>query len=697
MGLMDWLRERNGTSPAVETGAMIDRLPWHDVEDWMVAPSGVMHPLFQQTMVLGHETIAPTFSGYARQLYRANPIAFACVANRMFLFRQVKLKYRTFRGKIIGDTQLSLFEHPWPGGSTSSLLALAELYASIGGNAFFALREDRAGRRLMPMRPDWTAIVLGSDTDDDVGPGDIDAEKIGFIYQEGGPGSGKEPLTLLPEQVAHYMPLPDPEVPWRGMSWLTPVIEEVRADQLATAHEERYWEGGGTPNMVIRPEIQDPEDWEKWVELFKSQHEGVANKFKHLYLQMGIDAKPLGSNLEESAFVEVQSAGEVRICAGSMVPPAIVSVNKGLQGSALNAGNFEAAWRQFANGWAHPSWQDFVGCVAHLVTPPSDAELWYDTSGIPALQEDIQKLAEAQNKKAATINTLVMAGFDPDSCVDAVEANDFTVLAHTGLTPVQLLPDAPSGDGDTLPDQSGNGNGNGNGRAHAEEVHAEEMRTLVAAAIAGANRPHQISLAPPSTQVEFAKGAVQVEAAPTPDVQVTVEPPPPAEVSVTVEAPPPAEAPRVEFQEGAIQTTVEAPPPAEVNVTVEPPPPAEPAQVTIEEGAFQATVEAPPPAEVSVTVEAPPPADAPKVEFAEGAIQVEAKPAEVVFEEGAIQTTVEAPDAPPPAEVNVTVEAPPPAEVHVELPQPQRPRAANVKRDSDGTIHVEYEEEQDAE
>jgi hypothetical protein len=56
------------------------------------------------------------------------------------------------------------------------------------------------------------------------------------------------------------------------------------------------------------------------------------------------------------------------------------------------------------------------------------------------MREDAGDLAAIQLQQAQTIGTLVKDGFTPESAVKAVMNGDMSLLAHTGLTSVQLLP-----------------------------------------------------------------------------------------------------------------------------------------------------------------------------------------------------------------------------------------------------------------
>jgi len=75
-----------------------------------------------------------------------------------------------------------------------------------------------------------------------------------------------------------------------------------------------------------------------------------------------------------------------------------------------------------------------------IVPVPRNSELWYDDRDIPFLQEDLKDAAEIQNKRAQTIRTLTDAGFTAETVISAVDNDDMSLLAHSGLFSVQLQP-----------------------------------------------------------------------------------------------------------------------------------------------------------------------------------------------------------------------------------------------------------------
>jgi hypothetical protein len=137
-------------------------------------------------------------------------------------------------------------------------------------------------------------------------------------------------------------------------------------------------------------------------------------------------------------FKVTQGAGETRIAAAAGVPPVIVGLSEGLQGSSLNAGNFASAKRRFGDMTMRPAVARGGGFARAAGHRPCGAELWYDDRDIPALQEDMKDAAEVQQLQAITIRELINAGYEPKSVVDAVNSQDWSRLTHTGLVSVQL-------------------------------------------------------------------------------------------------------------------------------------------------------------------------------------------------------------------------------------------------------------------
>lgn len=425
-------------------------LPFGEWVEYFTYGNQIYGAPLNQTLVGNQQRIAPNFLGLAQTAYKQNGIVFALITARQSLFAQARFAFRTRLngrpGDLFGTAALAPLETPWSGGTTGDLLALAEMDVSIAGN-FFAARRAGGVRR---MRPDWTTIVLGSNTEEGVQGYDLDAEPIGYLYQPGGAASGEDPEALLPEEVMHYMPVPDPIAPWRGMSWLQPVVTEILADKAAQAHKLKFFEHGATPSMLVSMPEPDPVKFEKWREVFAEQTEGSRNAYKSLFLGAGADAKVVGADLKQIDFRAVQAYGETRLAAAAGVPPEVIGLAESLGGNALSDKVYSSAIRRFSNLTIRPLWQNFAGSAQRIITvpPPDDrgtVELWYSDKEIPALQADVLDAANTLEVNAKTVNTLIMAGYTPDSVVAAVTQGDLNLLEHSGLPSVQLQPQQVKG------------------------------------------------------------------------------------------------------------------------------------------------------------------------------------------------------------------------------------------------------------
>lgn len=390
------------------------------------------------------EPIDHDMAGYVRGGLKGNGVIFGLELKRLQVFTQVRFQFQRIRagrpGDLFGTPDLGVLERPWPGGVTSDLLAQMLLDADFAGNSYTV----RVGGELVRLRPDWVDPILAPR----LAPVGVNREtvqvgwvKVGYAYYEGGVRPNARPAYYLPDQVMHFAPLPDPEAVYRGMSWITPVIREIQADTQMSRHKLKFFENGASPNLAVSlPKELTPDQFRGFVEEMDAQHRGVENAYKTLYTGGGADVTVIGANMQQMDFRVTQGAGESRLALAAGVHPVVAGLSEGLAGSSLNVGNYSAARRQFVDTTVRHLWANVAGSAEVLVPPPADARLWYDARDIPFLREDEKDAAEIQQAKATTIRTLIDAGFVPDSVVSAVEADDRSLLVHSGLYSVQLQP-----------------------------------------------------------------------------------------------------------------------------------------------------------------------------------------------------------------------------------------------------------------
>lgn len=406
------------------------------INDWAdyFTFGGNTYPVVQTTMgTVDREQVG--FTSVAG--FKGSGPIFSLVLARLQVFSQVRFQWTRFAGsqptELFGTPELGVLERPWRGGTTSDLLARMEVHASVAGCAY--VTRPRADR-LSLLRPDRVIIIMGSETDAEDPSEAPDAEIIGFVHE-----TSRGKMTFFdPDQVAYYAPIPDPDYRFLGMSWITPVIRDLQADSLATEHKARFFVNSATPNLAIKFDASlRIEQVRQFKELLESEHKGAFNAWKTLYLGGGADPVTVGNSFKDMDYAVIQGRAESRLASAAGVPPSWVGFAEGLQGSSLNAGNFNSARRRFSDGTMIHLWTSAATSLEVLLSRPSGAALWYDPR-VPFMREDAGDLADIQQKQASTIAALVREGFTSESAIAAVTKNDFSLLVHTGMLSVQLQP-----------------------------------------------------------------------------------------------------------------------------------------------------------------------------------------------------------------------------------------------------------------
>jgi hypothetical protein len=211
----------------------------------------------------GAEPIAATFADFATHGLGGNTVVAAVERVRMSVFSECRFQFQRFvKGRPSGlwgstDAGLQLLERPWVGGTTGDLLTRMIIDADMAGNFFGVVLDGE----LVRLRPDWVEIVLAERLTAD--GRQVGFRRAGYVYFEGGRQSGSLPVVFLPDEMAHFAPLPDPLAGYRGMSWLTPVVREIQADTMATRHKLKFFENAATANLAISlPKEIDAEEFE---------------------------------------------------------------------------------------------------------------------------------------------------------------------------------------------------------------------------------------------------------------------------------------------------------------------------------------------------------------------------------------------------------------------------------------------------
>ena len=415
-------------------------------DNWPALPFEIWQSLFSFN---GNQYLAGQFrSSPNRALVAACGPVHAVLDRRVSVMGEARPIFQRYNQgnpvKTYSDRRLELLKKPWQGGSWRQLVAIAESDIAAAGNSYWI----RNGAELVRLNPDWITIVTEEVTLDGV---EVAERLLGYVVER--PGYGV--AGLEPKDVAHYRPGAPLECPFRGESWLAAAASDASTDVELTQYKGNYLKNGAMPSLAVMYEpTLDMAALEAFVPVFADKFTGSMNAGKVMHFLGGRDVKTVGATLDQLAFKAVQGAGETRIAAAAGVPAVVAGFSEGMQGSSLNAGNYVATRRLFADAKIRPLLGALCEAFERLVGTDSDSRLWYDESGVSFFQEDVADEANIRQLKAATIRTLIEAGYKPDSVIDAVTTGDYSILkgSHTGLTSVQLT---PPGDGTVPSDQGG--------------------------------------------------------------------------------------------------------------------------------------------------------------------------------------------------------------------------------------------------
>lgn len=399
-------------------------------------------PIWQQPERLfsvldgSRESIGNDFVGYIRDVYRKNGPIFTCLLIRMMVFSEVRFAWRNFDedGRPSG-----LFTTPdLEVVNDGQVLAALELDGGAAGNGY-AIITDQGLRRL---RPDGVTVLTGSPSGN---PFDYRARILGYVYDTARLGGVRvDPVTFRPDEMIHYSPLPDGIAQWRGMSWITPVLDEIKGDRATTKHKLKFFENGAVPGLILSYDKGvTPEQIPKYMEVFQETHGGIDNAYRALHMGGGVDPKTIGTNLQQLEFKTTQAAGEARIAAASGLGAVMAQFSEGLTGSSLNEGNFKASKDRSEMVLFRPLWRIAARAIQKVLKRPDGAHLWYDPRDVAFLRDDAKAEAEVHKLNAEALQSLWNSGWEPESAKQALLSGDFSHLTHTGLQPVQAQPVQP--------------------------------------------------------------------------------------------------------------------------------------------------------------------------------------------------------------------------------------------------------------
>lgn len=329
------------------------------------------------------EYAAPTFANYVAHGYRKNEVIYACIATTADSAAQVSLKVRSKKtGLELEEHPLAkLLQQPNPFMSEYDFWTAVISFQYLAGRAFFEKERNRAGQviHLWPLRPDWVQIIPSTTT-------------LIAGYKYGPPGV--EPVTLKPEDVLDF-PVFDPLNAYGAVPPVGIAARVGQVDNSATDFIKLFFEKGAAPSgyLKTKQKITSPAEVSRIQQAWMARYGGMDKWLAPAVLDSDAEYQRTGFTFQEMDFETLDARNEARICMVLRVPPVIVHARMGLAAATDN--NYEIEERAWWRNRLLPLYANFEDVIENRLLPDFAGEvpvdLAFDTSGVYALQEDIQR------------------------------------------------------------------------------------------------------------------------------------------------------------------------------------------------------------------------------------------------------------------------------------------------------------------
>lgn len=345
--------------------------------------------------------------------------------------------------ELTDHAMLALIQNPNPFYGDIALWAGTILSYAIAGNAYWLKVRNGAGRPAeLWYVPHWTMRPEAS----------RDGSEFLSHYRYS-PGGGIAPMRIEIEDVVHFRHGIDPRDPRLGLSPIDGVIREIFMDLEASNFVASLLRNMGVPGVVISPKggaMPAPEDVAATKSWFQEQF-GGDRRGGVLVMGAPTDVAPYGFNPQQMNMSESRDVAEERVCACLGIPAAVVGFGAGLQTAKVGATMEELRKIAWHNG-VLPLGRSLADELKRSLLPDFDTtpglQLFWDTSDVPALQEDEDKRAERLGKMLAS-GAITVHTYKTELGMEATDADriylrQISVIEVPEGQPARIEPPVPA-------------------------------------------------------------------------------------------------------------------------------------------------------------------------------------------------------------------------------------------------------------
>ena len=334
------------------------------------------------------------------------------------LYRKARSGLKEDRVEVTQHAALDLWNQPNPFFTREVFVEAGQQHKGLTGETWWVIaRNPRSPLplELWPVRPDRMQPVPH--------PTEF---LSGYMYT----GPGGEEVALRLEDVI-FIRTPHPRDPYRGISPIQPLLNEIDANRYAAEWNRNFFLNSAEPGGIIEvPSSLSDEEFDELRDRWNEQHKGVANAHRVAILEHGkwIDRK---LSQREMQFVESSAASREVIREGLGFPkPMLGTVDD------ANRANMEAADVMFSRWLLVPDLRAIRGALNRQLLPlfGADTARGYEFDFDDPTPADRELEAKETETKSTAWTTRVAAGADP------VLVSEYRGLPDRGYRPPAAVP-----------------------------------------------------------------------------------------------------------------------------------------------------------------------------------------------------------------------------------------------------------------
>lgn len=279
----------------------------------------------------------------------------------------------------------TLFTRPNSAMGEARFMSFVTMVMSVAGFVVIEKERDAFGNviGLWPLRSDWIKPIPRQQRAPD------------WEYRI--PGE-QEPRILRADDVVPITYADTPTNDYTGIGPLEILLRETSVTNSLTDFLKVFMDRGALPLYAIIPQDEGPGagQWKKqetkdaFMAAWRARYGGMRNAAEPLPLVGIKDVKRIGLDFNELAYRDLHDLQDARIASAFGIPPILLGAQVGLDKATYS--NYEQARRSFYEDTMTPLWARLDDAWSrHLLNDRdfrADIQLQYDTSDVPALQDD---------------------------------------------------------------------------------------------------------------------------------------------------------------------------------------------------------------------------------------------------------------------------------------------------------------------